>query len=111
MLSLKSIFRWIVRITLAALFVMPALTGIAGPAEAAGNSPGAVYTLSNASSGNEVLMFDRSSDGTLAFRGAFPTGGRGSGAALGSQGSILLSRNHLWLFAVDAGSNQVRCFR
>ncbi|MCI4317135.1 MAG: lactonase family protein, partial [Thermoplasmata archaeon] len=32
------------------------------------------------------------------------------GASLADQGSIALSANHRWLFAVDAGSNQVSAF-
>lgn len=110
MLSIKSIYHLIVRITLAGMFVLPTITGFASPAAAAGNAPGAVFTLTNAASGNEVLAFDRSADGTLSFRGAYSTGGLGNGAGLGSQGAVVLSNDHQWLFAVDAGSSQVSVF-
>jgi hypothetical protein len=35
--------------------------------------PGAVYTMTNSASGNEVLVFDRSADGSLSPAGAFET--------------------------------------
>ena len=44
-----------------------AMLAIAAPAGAA-DDPGAVYALSNAASGNAVLVYDRSSDGSLAAR-------------------------------------------
>jgi 6-phosphogluconolactonase (cycloisomerase 2 family) len=39
------------------------------------------------------------------------TGGAGTGAGLGSQGSVAISRNNRWLLAVNAGSNSVSVFR
>ncbi len=38
------------------------------------------------------------------------TGGLGSGAGLGSEGSVTLSANGRWLFVVNAGSNQISAF-
>lgn len=78
---------------------------------AAAGSVGAAYILSNAPSGNEVLVWNRAADGTLTRAGSYPTGGTGTGGGLGSQGAIILSENGRWLFAVDAGSNQVASFR
>lgn len=40
---------------------------------------GAVYTMTNDPAGNKVLVFDRAADGRLTFRGAFSTGGLGTG--------------------------------
>ena len=34
----------------------------------------------------------------------------GSGASLGSQSSVVLTQNNQWLFAVNAGSNQISAF-
>jgi len=79
-------------------------------ASAADNSPGAVYTLTNSPTGNAVVAFDRSADGTLALQGTFPTGGTGTGAGLGSQGAVVLSNDNRQLFAVNAGSNSVSLF-
>ena len=72
---------------------------------------GAVFTMTNASGGNEVVAFKRSADGQLTPDGAYPTGGNGSGAGLGSQGSLVLSENGRWLLAVNAGSDSVSAFR
>jgi len=110
MQSLKVIYRLSARLVLTSLFLLPLLAGFAGPAAAAEDTPGFLYTLTNASSGNEVLVYSRSADGSLSFQGAFATGGLGSGAGLGSQGSVVLSRGNQWLFAVNAGSNQVSVF-
>ena len=79
-------------------------------ASAASNSPGAVYTLTNSPTGNAVVAFDRSADGTLSPQGTFPTGGTGTGAGLGSQGAVVLSNDNRQLFAVNAGSNSVSLF-
>jgi 6-phosphogluconolactonase len=70
-------------------------------------SNGAVYTASNSASGNQVLMFDRDADGALAFRAAFPTGGTGSGNALGNQGGLVSTADGKFLLVVNAGSNDI----
>ena len=38
------------------------------------------------------------------------TGGLGTGAGLGSQGALAFSDNGRWLFAVNAGSNDISAF-
>jgi 6-phosphogluconolactonase len=65
----------------------------------------AVFTLSNSSAGNEVIMFKRAGDGSLTSAGSFSTGGTGTDDGLGSQGALVLDGN--LLFAVNAGSNEV----
>ena len=99
------------RLLLMAVLLLSLAAGFARPAAAASEAAfGAVYTLTNAASGNEVLVYNRSSDGSIAFQGAFATGGSGSGAGLGSQTALILSENNHWLFAVNAGSDQVSAF-
>ena len=71
---------------------------------------GAVYTLSNAVTGNAVLSYHRAPDGSLTPAGSFATGGAGTGAGLGSQGAVVLSANGRYLLAVNAGSNEVTSF-
>ncbi len=71
---------------------------------------GAVYTMSNASSGNAILRFSRAANGTLTAAGSFPTGGVGSGGGLGNQGALILSQDNRWLYAVNAGSNDISVF-
>lgn len=71
---------------------------------------GAVYTLTNEVSGNRVAVFDRAIDGTLTPAGMVPTGGLGTGGGIGSQGALILSQDNRWLFAVNAGSNEISVF-
>jgi len=70
-----------------------------------------VYTLSNQVAKNEVMVFKRDSKGALSFRTSYSTNGIGTGATLGSQGAIALSKNKNWLFAVNAGSNEISVFK
>jgi len=71
---------------------------------------GAVYTMTNATDGNEVVVFDRRAGGGLHRVGAFSTGGTGAGAGLGNQGGVVLSDDGRWLLVVNAGSNQLSLF-
>jgi 6-phosphogluconolactonase len=82
-------------------------------ASSAENVSGAVYVLSNSASGNQVLVYNRLSDGSLSALGSQATGGNGTGAGLGSQGAVILqeSGGNSYLFAVNAGSNDVSVFR
>jgi 6-phosphogluconolactonase len=93
-----------------ASFVMISLVGAVNPAAASPSSGGAVYTLTNSASGNAVQEFERAADGSLVAGASFDTGGLGSGTGLGSQGAIVLSQNNRWLFAVNAGSNEISAF-
>lgn len=75
---------------------------------------GAVYIMSNSPSGNEISVYSRASDGSLTFTGSFATGGLGSGVGvavppdpLGSQNSLILSSDGDFVFAVNAGSNDI----
>ena len=74
---------------------------------------GAVYVLSNQASGNQVLVYNRTTDGSLSSGGSFSTEGNGTGAGLGSQGSVILHEKggNTYLFAVNAGSNEITVFR
>ena len=85
--------------------------GIATSAELAADAPGAVYALTNAAGGNAVAMFARGAAGNLTWVGSVATDGVGGGAGLGSQGAIALSDDGRWLFAVNAGSNDVSAFQ
>jgi len=89
--------------------------GVASAERTADRAPGAVYVGSNqpAPTGNSVLMYDRAADGTLTFAGSFPTGGTGAGTGgdpLASQGAVALALGSRFLFAVNAGSNDVSMF-
>jgi 6-phosphogluconolactonase len=82
------------------------------------SAAGAVYIMSNAADGNVVMAYTRYSDGSLVFSGSYPTGGLGSGVGvtvppdpLGSQNALLLSPDGKWLFAANAGSDDVSVFK
>jgi 6-phosphogluconolactonase len=90
-----------------------AFVAFAAPAASAAqgdSANGAVYTITNAASGNGVAYFSRNDDGALSLVATYATGGNGSGANLGSQGSVALSDNGKLLFAVNAGSNSISEF-
>jgi len=81
-----------------------------GLAFAATDSSGAVYVQTNQASGNAIAIFNRSTDGVLTLSTTVPTGGLGTGAGLGSAASVILSNDGRWLFAVNAGSNEISAF-
>ncbi|MBC7988038.1 MAG: beta-propeller fold lactonase family protein [Luteimonas sp.] len=82
-----------------------------------------VYTMTNASAGNEVVAFRRGDNGMLTKIAAYPTGGNGLGSTeispatpqdgtdvLASQGSIQMSPDKRTLVAVNAGGATVTSF-
>jgi len=84
---------------------------LAASVQAVDGAQRAVYTLMNQVSGNAVAIFQRAADGTLTAVGTVATGGTGTGSGLGSQGALALSDDGRWLFAVNAGSNDVSILR
>jgi 6-phosphogluconolactonase (cycloisomerase 2 family) len=72
---------------------------------------GILYTTDNASTGNHVLVIARTGD-SLSVTNSYATGGLGLGTTdgLGSQGSVLLSRDANWLFVCNAGSGDISVF-
>jgi 6-phosphogluconolactonase len=90
--------------------IVSAATTMAAFAEERPGVDGAVFTMDNSSSANHVFMFDRQENGALSFAGEVPTGGQGTGAGLGSQGGVILSEGHRWLFVVNAGSHEISAF-
>ncbi len=80
---------------------------------------GHVFAMTNESGQNHVVVYDRSADGTLTLSDVVATEGAGSGGkapldpgdALGAQSPLLLSDDGRWLFAVNAGSDEISVFR
>lgn len=109
--------RWASLITtgLAAALPLIATTPAGAAAGTSSNTPGAVYILTNNVANNEVDVFNRSADGTLAPGGSFSTGGLGSGGPTGSTGALVLgaqspanlSGSNRYLFAVNPGSDSI----
>jgi 6-phosphogluconolactonase len=87
--------------------------GLAAASEEVNGAHG-VFVMTNNAEANEVIAYERYSDGTLHDPHHYRTDGRGSGGKvdpLASQGSLTLSKDHSWLFAVNAGSGTVSAFR
>jgi len=77
------------------------------------NGAHAVFVMTNAVGRNEVISFQRAADGSLQEGQTFATGGRGTGGVtdpLESQGSLTLSQDHSFLFAVNGGSGEISVF-
>ena len=71
-----------------------------------------VFTMSNEPD-NELFVFASPvapAEGELRLVAAVPTGGRGTGAGLGSQGALAVSADRDFLFAVNAASNSISVF-
>ncbi|MBA3760468.1 MAG: beta-propeller fold lactonase family protein [Gemmatimonadales bacterium] len=88
-------------------------------ASSSASSPGAVYAMTNDATNNEVVVLNRSADGILTSAGSFPTGGLGSGTfensanglILGEQSPNNLNGSHKYLYATNAGSDNITVFR
>jgi 6-phosphogluconolactonase (cycloisomerase 2 family) len=93
------------------LVLSAALLVFAAAASAGGtSSSGAAYTISNAVAGNELVVYSRSADGTLAPAGSVPAGGNGTGGGLASQGAVTVTEDGENVLAVNPGSNSVAVF-
>lgn len=83
---------------------------------AAGNfahSTSTIFVMTNNTTKNEILAYQRLYDGNFVLKGHFATEGRGSGGTtdpLQSQGSLTLSEDHNLLFAINAGSGTISSF-
>jgi 6-phosphogluconolactonase len=107
-----------VKVPLEANFVLHVLAAsaalgalLAPSAALADGEKKAVYTITNAASGNELLAFQRSANGALTPAGIFPTGGTGTGSGLGSGHSLVVSDDGRELVVVNAGSSTISAFR
>lgn len=80
------------------------------PLLAQANAVGAVYTTTNATPQNELVVFQRSASGALTSSESIPTGGAGTGAGLGSDHAVQVGPEGRFLMTVNAGSNTVSLF-
>jgi 6-phosphogluconolactonase (cycloisomerase 2 family) len=71
---------------------------------------GKVFTSTNATGGNELLVFAPARGGDLALVERIATNGQGTGAALGSQSAVTLSSDGRHAFVVNAASSTVSTF-
>lgn len=72
-------------------------------------APSAIYTSTNDTAGNMVLVYERGIDGSLSTNKpkSYATGGAGSGASLGDQGALAFDSTWTKLFVVNAGDDSV----
>src|SRR5579863_1488988 len=91
-----------------------AWSGVSFAANDDNHAAHAVFVMTNNADSNQVIAFQRDPNGTLENPHGYGTDGRGSGGTvdpLASQGSLTLSTDGAWLFAVNAGSGSVSVFR
>jgi 6-phosphogluconolactonase len=103
---------WITMVKLGFTGVMLLMIGAAGTAVADnGSDNGAVYTMTNSTTGNAVVAYARAADGTLTMAGTFATGGTSIGFfATGNQNGLLLSNDAHCLWAVNSSSSSISAF-
>ncbi len=94
----------------------PLGAGTTGPIAATSNhklasGEGAAFAMTNATKKNEIVRYKRAADGTLTRVGTIATRGLGIGVDLDTQGPLRLSQDHKYLYAVNAGSDNVSVFR
>ncbi len=71
-----------------------------------------VYTASNETSGNRVIVFDLDKrSGRLSEIDSFDTQGTGTGAPIGNQAAIATDASDRWLFVTNAGDGSITSFR
>jgi 6-phosphogluconolactonase len=99
------------RISLVSATLLATSCSLPLSARAATETPGIVYTASNASSGNAIIAFQRTRNGSLTPLGSTPTGGLGTGAGLANGRGLVLSADGQWLLVVNAGSNNFTLFQ
>lgn len=72
---------------------------------------GAVFAMTNVTDGNKIITYSRAADGTLTrLHREERTRGLGIGTDTDSQGPLRLSADHRYLYAVNAGSDNVSVF-
>jgi 6-phosphogluconolactonase len=72
---------------------------------------GAVFALTNATTGNAIVAYRRAANGSLKLAGTYPTGGLGTGTSLNSQGAVVVTDDRRFVLVVNAGSNSISVLR
>jgi Lactonase, 7-bladed beta-propeller len=124
---MKSMGRTFMRLSVLTAATFIAVGGIAASTASAASArggapwgspePHAVFIQTDNPVGNQIVAYQRSSDGSLVDPQSYETGGRGAIAAssvvdpLASQGSLALANGNRTLLAVNAGSDSISVFR
>jgi len=81
-----------------------------GASSPVGRRQGAAFAMTNRSTGNQIITYRRAADGDLTRVGRIATRGKGIGVDLDTQGGLRLSSDHRFLYAVNAGSDDITVF-
>ena len=95
---------------LSSLALVGATTDGRAQESGAAGTGGAVFAMSNATADNQVVAYRRAADGRLTRAGTTSTRGRGIGTDLDTTGALRLSADRRFLYAANAGSNEVTVF-
>lgn len=71
---------------------------------------GAAFALTNRTQNNEVIAFARKANGQLIETGRYSTRGNGLGSDFDTQGGLVLSPDHRFLYACNPGSDDMTVF-
>ena len=71
---------------------------------------GVVFAMSNATAANRIFVYRRETDGRLTLVRSVRTRGLGIGVDLDTQGGLRLSSDRRFLYAVNAGSDEISVF-
>jgi len=88
----------------------PSLLGLAVNENESTSGSGAVFAMTNESGRNRIIEYERARNGELTRVGSVSTRGRGTGTDLDTQGAVVLSSDHRFLYAANAGSDNVSVF-
>lgn len=69
-----------------------------------------VYTMSNDATANKVYAYNIDANGSLSFKGAYPTTGTGTSTDMGNQGAMTTALGGHLVYAVNPGSNDMSVF-
>ncbi|CAN5664917.1 hypothetical protein BH18ACT17_BH18ACT17_12300 [soil metagenome] len=103
-------------LTLAALVSAITLANVQGSADRVraatryGARAGAAFAMTNDVDDNRIITYRRATDGTLTRVGSVSTRGNGIGVDLDAQGGLTRSSDHEFLYAANAGSDEVSVF-
>jgi 6-phosphogluconolactonase (cycloisomerase 2 family) len=66
--------------------------------------------MTNAATGNSIVVYQVNSDGTLGGSVSVATGGTGSGTSLENQGALAVTEDARFILAVNPGSDEISVF-
>jgi 6-phosphogluconolactonase (cycloisomerase 2 family) len=86
-------------------------SGLAVNEQGSASHRGAAFAMTNETRRNRIIEYRRARNGELTRVGSIRTRGRGTGTDLDTQGAVILSKDHRFLYATNAGSDNISVFR